>query len=368
MEERMKIIENIIEIKDENSNLLEINDIKLGFSCNKYSSKKNSIYHISLNGKHLSKHYKLSIKYKCVSCANIHIVGVTQFLRKVQKCSHRCFICCNKDEEKRQQHREFFKTSVALQVTNEIHNKSLLELRDESLKIFDEYDDEFKDNYFRYHLTTEDYNKRISKCLISLQNGKHIISDDLEFWPIFKTNNQMLFSSVFYDKVNAMIIRINQPILKCENCQSEWRGKTLDKYKNCYKIMCDSCTLCNKTFKIRPAKNNINKQVLYQSKLELKFIEWCNNTNITVNNGPNILYDFEGKQRKYKVVFQISDILIEIKDNYIWHNNQLESGKWQAKEHAVAAEIAAGKYKEYYLITPKNWVYSLNKLKNQLTK
>jgi len=363
----MKIIDNILEIRDQENNAIEIQDIKLEFSCNKYSSKKNSIYHISLNGKHLSKKSKCSIKYKCVTCENIHIVGVTQFIRKIQKCSHRCYVCCNKDEEKREQHREFYENYNA-DTKEEKPKLSLQELHDESLRLFDEYDGEFKDNYFKYHLTIDDYKKRISKCLISLQNGKHMISDDIEFWPIFKTNNQMLFSSVFYDKVQDMIIRVNQPILKCENCQSEWRAKTLEKYKNCYKIMCNNCTLCNKTYKIRPTKNNINKQVLYQSKLELKFIEWCNNTNLTVYNGPSILYDFEGKQHKYKVDFQVADILIEIKDNHIWHNNQLASGKCQAKEAAVAAEIAAGKYKEYYLITPKNWVYSLNKLKNQLTK
>jgi hypothetical protein len=364
MEERQKIIDNILEISDENKNAIEIHEIKLEFSCNKYSSKKNSIYHITLNGKHLSKKSTYGIKYKCLTCEGIHVVGVTQFIRKVNKCSYRCYLCCNRDEEKRMQHSKFLKTYVP---QNNIQDtKTLLQLKQESVIIFEECDDDFKEGYFRYHLTVDDY-IRISKNLVSLQNGKHMVQN-LEFWPIFKTNNQMLFSSVFYDKQNDMIVKAHQPIFKCQNCQNEWRAKTIEKFKNCYKILCHDCSLCNKTFKIRNTKNNVNQIVLYQSRLELKFIEWCNNTNLTVLNGPVLNYMFNDKERKYKVDFQIADILIEIKDDHVWHKNEISSGKWQLKENAAKQEIEKGVYKEYFIITPKNWVYSLNKIKQKLAK
>ena len=365
MDERMRIINSILEITDEYKQPIEISNIKLEFSCNKYSSKKNSIYHITLNSKHLSKRTKYNIKYKCISCERIHVVGTTQFIRKVNKCSYRCYLCCNKDEEKRQVHSEFLKTYVS--PTEVIHKPqlSLLELKEESLKLFDEYDDDFKDTYFKSHLTENDYN-RISKNLISLQNGKHVINNNIEFWSIFKTNNQMLFSSVFYDKNNHMLIRANQPIMRCDNCNEVWRAKTLEKFKNCYKILCHNCTFCNKTFKIRNTKNNINQPILYQSHLELKFIHWCKNNNITVINGPSIPYEFDGKQRKYKVDFQIGNILIEIKDNHIWYKKQMETGLWMAKENAVSEEIKLGKYKEYIMITPKDWICKLKSLLNKI--
>ncbi len=174
----------------------------------------------------------------------------------------------------------------------------------------------------------------------------------------------MIFSSVFYDKSNDMIIKANQPILKCENCGEIWRAKTLEKFKNCHRIMCNTCNLCNNTFKIRNTKNLLNEQIIYQSKLELKFIKWTIENNIIVKNGPSISYDFEGKIRKYRVDFRINDILIEIKDNHIWHVNELKSGKWEAKEKAVQEELVKGVYKDFYLITPSNWIYYLNKIKN----
>ena len=92
----------------------------------------------------------------------------------------------------------------------------------------------------------------------------------------------------------------------------------------------------------------------------MKFIKWCKINNITVVNGPNILYEFENKVRKYRVNFQVDNILIEIKDNHIF----TKSGKWAAKTNAVYNEIKNGVYKDYMIITPKNWIYMLNKIKN----
>jgi hypothetical protein len=354
MDERLKILNNIIEISIDKTPV-EIKSIRLEFSSNKYSSKKNSIYHITLNDKHLSKKDAFNIKYKCVSCDAIHIVGTTQFLRKINKCSYRCDKC----------------SGVGVAATVKPLCLSLREQKAESDRIFEEYDDDFKDNYYTYHLTNEDY-ERISKNIISLQNGKYKI-EDLEYWSVFKTNNQMLFSSVFYDNANNLVIKANQPIMRCDNCGNDWRAKTLEKYKNCHKILCPACAaclLCNRTYKIRTTKNCVKDIILYQSKLELNFINWCNNNSIIVKNGPVLPYVFLDVARKYKVDFMIkcgasgdADILIEIKDNHIWYRNDIKSGKHEAKLNAVRAAIEKGDYKEYYLITPDIWVNTLKTIK-----
>jgi len=366
MDERLKILNNIIEITKDNTPI-EIKSIKLEFSCNKYSSKKNSIYHITLNDKHLSKRDVLNIKYKCITCEAVHIVGTTQFLRKINKCSYRCGLCVNKDDVKKLNH-SYYLSSLDNKDTRNVQRVPLLPLslkeqKEDSDRLFEEYDDDFKDTYYSYHLTNEDY-KRISKNIISLQNGKYKI-EDLEYWAVFKTNNQMLFSSVFYDYANNLVIKANQPILRCDNCNNDWRAKTLEKYKNSHKILCSSCTLCNKTYKIRTTKNCINDIILYQSKLELNFINWCNNNSIIVKNGPVISYVFQDIKRNYKVDFMINDLLIEIKDNHIWYRNDIKSGKNDAKIIAVKEAIQNGDYKEYYLITPDIWVNTLKIIKQK---
>lgn len=336
MEERLKILENVIEIEG-----IQIQEIKLEYTCHKFSSKKSNIYHITLNGKHLSKRDPYRIKYKCVTCESPHVVGVTQFLRKINKCSYRCNLCCH----------------IEKTTNHSIKDMSLPDKKEESVKLFQDQDDNFKDGFFRGRLTTDDY-KRVCKNLISLENGKRMIDENLEYWPIFKRNNQMLFSSVFYDKANDMILKPNQPIMKCDNCRKQWRAKSLHRFKNCYKILCTDCsTLCNKTFKIKQIQNNINQTILYQSKLQMKFIKWCTSHNKTVRNGPILPYEYDGNMYRYQVAFMIDDILIEIKDEIKDHTE-----KWKAREEAVYKEIEKGIYNKYYLITPKNWVHCLNEL------
>jgi hypothetical protein len=46
--------------------------------------------------------------------------------------------------------------------------------------------------------------------------------------------------------------------------------------------------------------------------------------------------------------------------------NEIASGKWKEKENIVNEEIKKGKYKEYYLVTPKNWICNINKIKDQI--
>ena len=176
----------------------------------------------------------------------------------------------------------------------------------------------------------------------------------------------MKFSSVIYNTIDNTIFKANQPIIKCDNCEKNWKCKSLESFKNCYKILCPECKLCNRTFKIRAIKNINGNVLMYQSKLELKFVNWCENNNIIVNNGPNIDYVFKEKSHKYRVNFIINNILIEIKDFHIWHKNQVESGLWDEKIKAVNKYIVDNNMKKYYFITNENWNEKLNELKNNL--
>ena len=94
--DRENILNNIISIKDENNNIIEKKHFKLYYSAHKYSAKKNSIWHIDLNGKHLSKNKKYQFDVKCLTCQTIRTLGTTQLLRNINKNTGRCFFCINK--------------------------------------------------------------------------------------------------------------------------------------------------------------------------------------------------------------------------------------------------------------------------------
>jgi len=65
------------------------------------------------------------------------------------------------------------------------------------------------------------------------------------------------------------------------------------------------------------------------------------------------------KNCTYKVDFAIPKIktLIEIKDNHIWHREQVSSGKWGEKIKGVDNYIiTSSMYSNFKVIFPKNYV------------
>ncbi len=369
MEARLKILKNIEKITDENNNILDITNLTLELSSHKYSSKKNEIWHLVLDGKNISRKNKYYFTFKCVSCNAKHIISTTPMIRRIIKCSYRCILCVNEDETKRSKQTQSWDNKRNNISTTEIKPiiKTIFDIRDESIKEFNLMDDEYKKNYFGFHLTLEDYT-RISKKIISFHNGKFKDLENIEYWPIYNSTNQMTFTHVMYHKKENILFKPHQPILKCDHCESNWRAKSIEKFKNDIKIMCKDCTCVNKLFILRKYKNSINETIMYQSKLELKFIDWCNNNGFVVRNGPKVLYIFNEKERTYKIDFVINKFLIEIKDNHIWHSQDLKSGKWSAKETAALELVKKGIYNEYKMITPKNWVEELQILKDNLNK
>lgn len=355
-------IESIVRIQDKKTKEnIPIISKNLWIENSKYSSTKEEIVHLFINNNKITKSSNYYFTYLCSNCNSENTVGSTQILRKIRKeHSGKCFDCCLKEHNGKQGHN--FPNSIETKIS---YSKE--EFHELSKKEFENMDDLFKHSFTLSHLTEEDY-ERIKPNIQSFENGKLTDITNYEFWSIYKLHNQMRFSSVLYDKINKCIFKPNQPIIRCDYCEKYWRCKSLEKFKNSFKLLCPDCTLCNRTFKIRSTKNIKNEIVLYQSKLELKFIEWTKSQNLLIKNGPSIEYEFNNKTRKYKVDFQIEDILIEIKDFHIWHKNQVESGQWSSKVNAVNEYILEKGLNRYFFFTPNNWNQMCKELVIELNK
>lgn len=338
---------------------------KLMVEKSKYSATKEEIVHLYINEKKITKSSNFLVTYLCSQCNTENSVGSTQILRKIRSRNNnlgKCFDCTLKEHNANPGHN--LPNAVILN-SQLIYSKE--EFHDLSKKEFENMDDLFIHSYYLSHLTEEDY-ERIRPNILSFENGTKADLNNYEFWSVYKVHNQMRFSSVLYDKINKCIFKANQPIIRCDNCEKCWRSKSIEKFKNTFKLLCPDCTLCNRTFKIRSTKNLNNEIVLYQSKLELKFIEWAKSQNLVVKNGPSIAYDFHDKMKKYKVDFQIADILIEIKDFHIWHKNQVYSGQWSKKLNTVNEYILNNKLGRFFFITPNNWNQMCKELVIELNK
>jgi hypothetical protein len=355
-------IDSIVQIQNKKTKeFIPILSKNLLIENSKYSSTKEEIVHLFINNEKITKSSDYYFTYLCSNCNTENGIGSTQILRKIRKKNFsKCFDCSLKEHNGKPGHNLPKVIETKVTYTKE-------EFHELSKKEFENMDDLFKHSFILSHLTEADY-ARILPNILSFENGNKTDLNNYDFWSVYKVNNQMRFSSVLYDKINKCIFKANQPIIRCDHCEKNWRCKSLEKFKNSLKLLCPDCTLCNRTFKIRSSKNLNNEIILYQSKLELKFIEWCKSQNFLVTNGPSIQYDFHDKIKKYKVDFQIDDILIEIKDFHIWHKNKVESGQWSKKENAVNNYILEHGLRRFFFITPNNWNQMCKELVIELKK
>ena len=345
---QLNVVQSILSIKEKSSQRdLPMESCRLEHQTAKYSSQKTPIWHLYINDIRITKKSDILIRYRCSQCDGSNEIGTTQFLRKLRAGKRLCFQCTL---EAHNQATRPFPPSAQSRPSND----TLVQKHEKSLHMFETFPDEYRHAYFLRHLTEADF-ERLKPRMVSLCNGKYTNLSDMEYWSIYRVHNQMTFSSVVYHRPTDTIFKAHQPIMVCENCDSTWRAKSLEKFKQCYKILCPDCTLCNRTFKVRTMHNVQGQLIMYQSKPEKRFIEWCHGQGLVVCNGPRIEYHWEGKPHMYRVDFEVGGYLIEIKDNHIWHRNQVKNGKWGAKEDAAIAWCNTHGYKGFRKMTPQNW-------------
>lgn len=364
-----KLINNINYIIDGN-NKIQYNKIDCIKLVSKYSNTNIPIYKLKIDDKVISKNNSFTVSYNCILCNRENIVSLNNVTKKINKNIIMCRICKELDAEKQQNQSNFMiknNPQFGSYKKMEKQPKTVLEIISDSESEFNNMSSDFIDDYYINHLTVDEFDYIKSK-IISIQNGKFKDIDNFKYCPVVKCNNQARHIPMLYDIKRDVLEKIQYVTFKCEKCQNEFCNRDLEIQKNKIKIYCKNCTFCNNTFKIRAAKNCINDTITYQSKLELKFINFCNDNKIIIENGPAINYEWNNKNRKYIVDFYIPKLkmLIELKDDHIWHKQQIDNGMWKAKMDKVDELIKNNSYSEYLLIFPKNYVekikYILDKI------
>ena len=330
------------------------------------NSNTNAIYKIKANNTIINKNNPYMIEYNCIICNKRNIFRLNNIVRKINRNIKRCIQCVNSCPDKISNQRITLFDTLEKKNDNNIINKSIdidkeQQYIDYSNNEFNEEDSDFQDMYFSKHLTNEDFN-RIKDKIISFQNDKFTNLQNFIYISNARIGNGTKYNPRLYD-INHKVFE--KPIyvkFKCENCENDFIHRDLYIVKNKYKILCRYCSLCNNTFKIRTFHNILNEQITYQSKLELNFIKKMNNLNILIRNGPKINYSFNSKNRKYIVDFYIPCIntLIELKDNHIWHKEQIDNGIWKAKMDKVKELLTNNTYDNYLLIYPKNLMKNID--------
>lgn len=397
----MLLKKNIIKIEKnnkENKGIIkfwegdELDLFSINKITHKYSNTKVPLYRFFFNNNNCSNfidyeeniitrnnHY--NIIYKCINCNSIHKVSLNNILRKINRNIINCRICKEYEELKRNNQSNYmFNYHSNKDIVTKSNDKNIItktislldKLNNDKIK-FHEYDSDFKDNYFKRNMDNNEF-EYIRNKILSIQNKKFLMSEDFIYYPCVSISNQTRFCPYLYSKNNDNIEKIVNIELKCDNCNNNFISKDLHSHKNKIKALCKDCNLTNNIFKIRTYKNLANETICYQSKFELKFIRYCNENKILVINGPKIEYNRSNSKKihTYKIDFAIPKLklLIEIKDNHIWHKEQVQSGKWEEKVKGVEKFLQNNSiygnviYEKYIIIYPKNYVEECKNILN----
>ena len=362
-----KLTSKLANIYDKKKDILiDVNQISIKSISHKYSNTKVPIYRFHINDEVITKNNDYVIDYICLHCDRKITCALNNITRKINKGITKCRTCKELDEHKRHIQSEYMKSSRGKPTEHNIKNNkiSILDKIQADIAVFDDMDDDWKDNYYKRHMTCEEFDY-IRPKINSIQKGKIKNVNDLQYYPVVSISNQSRFCPYLYNKKNDCIEKIKDIEFVCDSCNDTFMSTDLISHKNKIKCLCRDCNLTNNIFKIRKYRNISDEPILYQSKFELKFIRFCNENKIKLVNGPKISYNWGDKGRTYRVDFFIPklNLLIEIKDNHIWHKEQVNCGKWQAKLEGVS------KYNNihsssFIIIFPKNYV----KLTKQLSE
>lgn len=340
-----KLEKSIIAVIDDKNNIL------VGkFSLREINYQGRKIKTLFINNERLSNR-KNKVKYKCPTCGKEIILLLKRFLSKK---SLYCRVCKEQNVDKRTKQSLFLKNSfkqhnkiISKNINKKDKEKDIIK---ESLKCWIKEDINFKDNYFKRILTNKEFSKIKNSILINNKESNNIIyhehllcNNQFKYSPYIEMENEYISFSEYSKNIK----------FKCESCSKSFNGRNFKTKVKSKKILCKDCLFSNKIFKIKYTTNIIGNKIRYQSKMEKSLIDFCNQKNILIENGPNVLYTFKNKEKTYRIDFKINKTLVETKDNHIWHRREVESGKWKLKSES-AKKYCKNNNMKYKLLFPKD--------------
>ncbi len=353
--------QTIVSIRDKLTNAAtDITSCSIQKITSMYSNTKTPIYKLVINNKPISRNNSYVVMYKCQTCQTENEITLNLFMRKVNKNITRCEICRNKDEEKCKTQSDFMKENINnirngeyIKQTTKIKFNTLEQHLQKSQIDWENEDVNFKEQYFLHHLDNADFTRILPK-IVSVGNDKLQMLNDWYYYPTYRIFNQTRFTPMLIHKTEQCTEKPQYIKFRCDNCECMFTHRDLEIVKNKYKLLCQQCSLTNRSFKLRTMKTKRGETILWQSLPEKRFIEWCEEHNIHIKNGPSLDYYFQDKVHKYRVDFELPEkcVLVEIKDNHCWHIEQIKTGKFAAKEHAAVEWCEKNNYK-FHVVFPK---------------
>ena len=301
---------------DMNNRLLyNIDEIKL-------QKEAENFYHLVIKDEVIKRKNKFIVSFNCITCGRENIIALNNLISKINRNIQACPSCIN---------------NFANMANKIIQDKNAFEEQDESIQ----------KKYMAKILKTEDY-KRLSNCIVSFQNDKFKNMHDMIYVPYFRTSQNMTsFENVFYDRTRDVIEKAINFTCRCNHCEVLFSCKNLHVYRSQPTILCKAC---NTTFSTKKTKTEAS--VCFRTKMQHKFIKYCNNKKISIQNGPSVSFrKSDGEQTTSNIAFYLPDLntLVDVYGNKEYTDNN-------STQLNAIHEYARQNNMIYDVINPKNYV------------
>lgn len=336
---------------------LEIKNVET-ITQNKFQTKfQDSVNHLFIDGIKVKNSDKLKFEYKCLTCGEINkISSYKRFKSKINNLNFQyCVHCFQKYDVNNMN--ELRKISLTGKKKSEV--KFAKEKPVKNKVDFNDLSDEEKSYYWEKHYTVDEWKSFVKDFNVKFVNDINV--NEIEYIPYFPSNNQNKFSSKI--KYNDQVFGIMSVKCQCKICGNifkfHWEKHNIKSKKT--ENICRDCGrteyFSNRTWRTKSCNNINNDKILYQSNYEKMFIDFCNENNVLIINGPKLEYFFNNKNRHYYVDFYVPKLnwIIELKDEHPFHINDVNSGKFQAKNSIAEKFVENGTFNKFLILFKKDF-------------
>lgn len=314
---KINYITSYKKVYNKKENIVKLNLEKLSYN------ESDKHFHFIYDGIIIKRDNNYQVSYNCITCNRENIVSLNNLVKKIEKRTKHCFNCINNCKE-----------SLVNKIENDadyFHNK----LDDKNKRIF------------KKKMVTEKQFERLRSQLLSFNKEKYDNFNDIIYISYYRpTESLKYYESCLYNKKTDSIFRAVDFKVLCRHCKYCFNIESLKPYRNQKYIYCKMCISKIGSTKFRYESNINGENIAYKTKMQLKFIKYCNNNEIICINGPRDII-IENFPEPIYIDFKVGNYFIDIVGNKEYQEEESEKTKF------LRSYIVDGKY---IIIYPHNYV------------
>lgn len=307
--------------------------IRLDLKKIKYDHANNKISYDNLI---ISRKNIYVVSYNCITCDRENIVCLNKFVTKIENNNYYCFYCRNSSGQF---------TTIEDKIVQDVEDFKLLPEKN-------------RISYEKKLMSQANFEK-IRKYIKSYNNDRFDDIDNIVYIPYFRpTESTKYYESCFYNNSLDIVSCAINIKMECHHCKYNFTIDNIKNIRNQHPIFCRICSVKFSDSKTKYECNLSGNNVSYRTKIQHKFIKYCNNNGMVVYNGPDriVLNDIKGDASV--------DFYVPAADTYIDAVGNLEYQAVNSKRTDLLGDYFNNNYKNsnYIIIHPKNYVSKTRKL------